>query len=178
MEKPYLSGSIKLDELSLQKVFLYNLNQTHSILLHLAEHLPKLSAAIYYGDLQNAVEELSAEVKVQINRINDIYLLIKEVPVSNNRFNTSKLLPHLTPNYEYEPNDHLLKDLAFVFYLQGVVGIKINYFSILKSIANTLNNINIKQYLQYCFDECEDNQLILKLIAKEYMESTINVFLQ
>ncbi|MGI4020450.1 MAG: DUF892 family protein [Janthinobacterium lividum] len=177
MEKPYLSGNLKLDESSLKKIFLHNLNQTYSVLLHIADHLPKLAKVVYYGDLQNVVEELLSEVKVQINRLNEVFFHLKEVPAEKDNFHATKEFQFLTPEYEYEPADNLLKDLSFVLYLQRVIGIKVNCFYILKSIAHPLNNTNIKQSLMYSFDECSENLLMVRLIAKEYMESNINNFL-
>ena len=177
MEKLYLSGNIKVDEVSLKKIFIYKLNYIYLILDWLAENLPELAKAVAYGDLENAIEELTSEVKVQICRINEIFILLKEAPNKNNNPVTSELLQILTPDYTFETTDNLLRDLYFVFYLQKIIGIQKSYFYILKSISNTLNDINIKQYLQYSCDECDDNQIIFTLIAKEYMESTINTFL-
>lgn len=177
MEKPYLSGNLKLDESSLKTIFLHNLNQTYSVLLHIADQLPKLTKVVYYGDLHNVVEELLLEVKVQINRLNEVFFHLKETPAEKNNFDNTQELKFLTPEYNYEPTNNLLRDLSFVLYLQRIVGVKINCFSILKSIAHSLNNINIKQCLLYNFDECTENQLMLRLIAKEYMESNINNFL-
>ena len=178
MEKPFLSGSIKVDEESLKKIFIFNLNQTYSILLYLGDYLPILAKAACYGDLENVIEEFLSEVNIQSHRISDIFILLKEVPVEKNNFAVQKLLPFLVTEDADKAVDGLLKDLSLVFYLQRVVALKHSYFFILKSISNSLNNTNIKQYLQYNFKECEENQVLFKLIAKEYKESSINVFLQ
>ncbi|RYY07435.1 MAG: hypothetical protein EOP43_03280 [Sphingobacteriaceae bacterium] len=177
MEKPYLSGNLKLDESSLRKIFSYNLNQTYSILLHIEDQLPKLAKVVYYGDLHNVVEELLSDVKIQINRLDEIFFHLKEVPTEKNNPNFSEKFQFITPEYEYEPVDNLLRDLSYVLYLQKIIGIKTNCFFILKSIAHPLNNINVKQCLLYNFDNCKDNQLMIRLVAKEYMESNINNFL-
>lgn len=177
MEKPYLSGNLKLDEPSLKKIFSSNLNQTYSVLLHIAEQLPELAKVVYYGDLHNVVEELLSEVKVQIDRLNEVFFYLKEVPAEKTNFDATKELQFLTPEYGYEPADNLLGDLSHVLYLQKIIGIKISYFYILKSIAHPLNNTNIKQCLLHSFNECLENQLMVRLVAKEYMESNINNFL-
>ncbi len=176
MEKPFLSGNLKLDEASLKRIFIYNLNQVYPVLLHLADSLPILAKSIFYGDLHNAAEELLSEVKVQLDRVDAIFVHLKEVPKNSNTPNDK--IQFLTFDNEDELLDGLSKDLALVFYLQKIIAVKKNYFHILKSIGNSLNDINIKQYLQYSCDECEENQMIFRLIAKEYMESTINKFLQ
>lgn len=178
MEKPFLPGNLKLDEASLKRIFLYNLNHIYPILLHLKESLPLLAKAACYGDLQNVIEELVSETKVQLGRVNDIFVQFKEIPVEKNQSDISNMLQALTPDQEHELFDELSKDLLLVFYLQKVIAIERNYFYILKSIATLLNSAMIKQYLQHSYDECEDNQTILRLIAKEYMDSTINTFLQ
>lgn len=177
MEKPFLCGNIKLDEAALRRAFLYNLNKIHPVLLHLVDHLPGLADESCYGDLQNAIQELLAEVIIHLKRINTIFLQLKTVPENKKSLLLIRVLEILLPDDEQLPDDHLSKDLFLVFHIQKILNIKKNYFHILKSIAGSLNNIDIKKYLQYCCDECEDNQLIFKLIAKEYMESSINTFL-
>ncbi len=177
MEKPFLSGNLKLDEASLRKIFIYNLNKIFPILLYLKNTLPSMAHYSFYGDLQNVIEELLSEVHVQIERVNDIFTELKEVPVEENDPVNIKLLQILTCNNDYEPMDNLSKDLSLVFYLQRIIAIKTNYFYILKSISNSFNSINIKQHLQYSCDECKENKLLFRLIAKEYMETSINNFL-
>lgn len=177
MEKPFLLGSNKLDETALRKIFLYNLNQAYLVLLQLAGGLPKLAEETHFGDLQNVVEGFLSEVKAQVSRVNDIFALLKEVPVVQGGPGFDGLLKTLVPDYGYEPSDGLLKDLSFIFYLQRVVVIKKGYFYMLISVAAPLNIAGVKQLLQYCCDDCEDNQVVLRLIAKEYMQSTINNFL-
>lgn len=177
MEKPFLSGNLKLDEASLKKIFIYNLNQIFPILLYLKHTLPLMEKYIFFGDLQNVIDELLSEVQVQVNRVNEIFIELKEVPYEENDKVNIKLLQILAYNNESEPCDNLSKDLSLVFYLQRIIAIKTNYFYILKSISNSFNSINIKQHLQYSCDECKENKLLFRLIAKEYMETSINNFL-
>lgn len=177
IEKPFLYGNIKLDETALRSAFLYNLNKIHPVLQHLVEHLPGLANETCYGDLQNAIQELLSEVIIHLNRINTIFSQLKTVPDNKKSLAQTRILEILLPDREEYLSDHLSKDLFLVFHIQKVLNIKRNYFYILKSISSSLNNIDIKKYLQHCYDECEDNQLMFRLIAKEYMESSINTFL-
>ncbi|RYY07308.1 MAG: DUF892 family protein [Sphingobacteriaceae bacterium] len=176
MDKPYLNGTIKLDELALRKTFIYNLNKINPILTQLTLQLPHLAKASYYGDLQNAITELLAEVKVQVNRIEIIFKELRVIPDQKISLVLSYTLKSLLAD-KNDLTDNLSKDLYLVFHIQKLLSIKKSYYSVLKSIAGSLNNIDIKQCLQYNHDECEDNQVIFKLIAKEYMESSINHFL-
>ncbi|MGI4751540.1 MAG: DUF892 family protein [Janthinobacterium lividum] len=178
MEKPYLNGRTKLDELALQKAFIYNLNKIHPVLVHLTDQLPCLAEQSCYGDLQNAITELSEEIKVHVNRINTIFQELKEIPNTEKSIVITRILEVLLPDKKDHFLDNLSKDLHLVFHIQKILNLKRNYYFILKSIAGSLNNIDIKQYLQYSFNECESNQLMFKLIAKEYMESSINTFLR
>ena len=178
MEKPFLSGNLKLNEDALKKIFLYNLNQIHPILLQLKNILPELAKATNFGDLQNVVDEFLLEVKSQTIRVDEIFKQLNEIPTERYSYTTKQLLQTLEHKHEYEQMDNLSKDLSLVFHLQKVVLIIKNYFHILKSIANSLNSLNIKQNLQYSYDECEDNQIMFTLLAKEYMESSINTFLR
>lgn len=178
MEKPYLSGNLKLDEDALRKIFICNLNQIYLILLCLTECLPVIAKAACYGDLENVINELLQEVKMQLFRINDIFIQLDLPPNEKCPSATNKIWQMLVHQYEYEQMDNLSKDLSIVFHLQKILTIKENYFQTLKSIANSLNSINIKQHLQYSCDECRFNKETITLVAKEYMESSINTFLK
>lgn len=177
MEKPYLNGTIKLDESALQKAFVYNLNKINPVLLQLDEQLPCMAEESCYGDLQNAITELSTEVKNQINRVDTIFKKLRVIPNGKICTNMDFRLRALFPDKNNYLLDNLSKDLYLVFHIQEILSIKRNYYSILRSIAGSLNSIDINQYLQYSYDECEDNQNVFKMIAKEYMESSINTYL-
>ncbi|RYE37036.1 MAG: DUF892 family protein [Sphingobacteriaceae bacterium] len=177
MEKPYLNNDIKLDEQALRKIFLYNLNKIYPVLLHLTYQLPCLADESCFGDLENALTELFMEVKLHVARINAIFDELKEVPKTEKSISVNKILEALLPDKGEYSFDNLSKDLHLVFHVQKILNIKRNYYSILKSIAGSLNNIDIKQHLQYNYDECESNQIMFKLIAKEYMDTSINTFL-
>lgn len=177
MEKPYLNNNTKLDEQALRKAFIYNLNKIHPVLLHLSTQLPCLADESCYGDLNNAITELSAEVKIHVIRINTIFEALSVTPNPKKTSVIIRTLKVLIPDRNDYLLDNLSKDLHLVFHIQKILNIERNYYSILKSIASSLNNIGIKQHLQYNYDECESNQTMFKLIAKEYMESSINHFL-
>ncbi|RYE35279.1 MAG: DUF892 family protein [Sphingobacteriaceae bacterium] len=177
MEKPYLNNNTKLDEQALQKAFIYNLNKIHPVLLHLSTHLPCLADKSCYGDLENAITELSAEVKVHVTRLNIIFEILSTTPSNKNSSVIIRTLNVLLPDKNDYLLDNLSKDLNLVFHIQKILSIKKYYYAILKSIAGSLNNIGIKQYLQYNCDDCESNQNMFKLIAKEYMDSSIDQFL-
>ncbi|RYY08080.1 MAG: DUF892 family protein [Sphingobacteriaceae bacterium] len=177
MEKPYLNNNTKLDEQALQKTFIYNLNKIHPVLLHLNNQLPCLADESCYGDLENAITELSVEVKIHVTRINTIFETLSVAPSTEKCSVMIRTLKVLLPDKKDFFLDNLSKDLHLVFHIQKILNIKRNYYSILKSIAGSLNNIDVKQYLQCNYDECEMNQNMFKLIAKEYMDSSINPFL-
>ncbi len=177
MEKPFLCGNLQLNENSLNRVFLFNLNQIYSILQSLTQSLPILAEKTYYGDLQNVVEELLSEVYEQAGHVETIFLQLKEVPIKHCSPTANDIF-QLANYYHEDENQHKLSnDLALVFHLQQILVVKCHYFHLLKSIANSLNDITVKENIQYCFDQCAENQTLFKLIAKEYMESRVNVFL-
>jgi ferritin-like metal-binding protein YciE len=178
MEKPYLTSNLKIDEDALKKTFICKLNELYLILLSLTQCLPLIAKATNFGDLENVIEQLLSEVKIQIFRIDQIFVLFNIIPNDNNFLSVSKILQLLPHKYEYGQMDNLSKDLSIVFHLQKILAIQHNYFHILKSIANSLNNISIKQYLQYSCDECKDSKEMLDNVAKDYIESHIDGFLK
>ena len=177
MKKPYLDNHTKLDEPALQRAFIYNLNKIHPLLIKFKNQLSYLADESCYGDLENAIQELSAEVASHVARIDIIFNTLHKNPDMQHSISTQSILSVLVPDENSYLQDNLSKDLSLVFYIQKILSVKKFYYSTLKSIAGSLNNIDIKQYLQYSYDECESNQTMFKLIAKEYMESSINPFL-
>lgn len=177
MEKPFLCGNLKLNESSLKEVFLFNLNQIYSVLKNLTLSLPVLADKTCYGDLQNVIEELLSEVYEQLDYVEVIYLQLKEEPAESTSFDPSHIFEIKICAVNDETQNELSNDLSLVFHLQQVLVIKNYYFQLLKSISNSLNDLIIKENIQYCYDQCTDNQIVFKLLAKEYMESRINAFL-
>lgn len=177
MEKPFLCGNLQLNETSLNRIFLANLNQIYFILQSLTQSLPVLAAETCYGDLHFVVEELLSEVHEQIGCVEIIFLQLKEAPAKKSGTPVNIGLQAITQNQEDENQHNLSNDLALVFQLQQTLVVKNHYFHLLKSISNSLNNIIIKENIQYCFDQCAENQVIFQLVAKEYIESRVNIFL-
>jgi hypothetical protein len=177
MEKPFLCGNLKLNEQSLKQVFLFNLNQIYSVLKDLTHSLPVLADQTCYGDLQNVIEELLSEVYQQLGYVEVIYWQLNEVPTENDGFRPKAISEINICPVDEGDQQSLSSDLSLVFHLQQVLVVKNYYFQMLKSISNSLNDVIIKENIQYCYDQCADNQTVFKLIAKEYMESRINAFL-
>lgn len=177
MEKPFLLNNYKLDEASLKKVFLHNLNELYPILLNLSAVLPQFALATCFGDLQNVIEELLFELEIQIDRVDEVFLSLKEVPLCCKNLSENYVLQNPIPDLENDLMTDLTKDLLLIFAIQKNIAVKTNYFNILKSIANSLNDINIKENIQHCYNECEENTLLFKLIAKEYSENNINSYI-
>lgn len=176
MDKPYLSANTKLDESALEKLLLDNLNNTYCFLLQFEQVLPDLAKDACFGDLENAIDELLTEVKLQISRLLEIFNQLGAKPNNENN-DIEQSLSNYNTIFLDESKDNLLTDLSIVFFLKRILSIEKSYFSTLKLILGSLNDIHTKQSVQYCLDECEDNLIIFVLIAKEYMESNINNFL-
>ncbi len=176
MEKPFLCGNLKLNEQSLKQVFVFNLNQVYAVLKSLTQSLPILAGKTCYGDLQNVIEELLSEVYQQLGYVETIYWQLNKVPTATEGFQPVPISEIKICPVDENQTD-LSHDLSLVFHLQQVLVIKKYYFQTLKLISNSLNDIIIKENIQYCYNQCADNQTIFKLVTKEYMESSINAFL-
>ena len=173
IEKPFLTRSTQLKEVTLKQIFVSHLNVTYPFLLAFERTLPQLAQATYYGDLQNELESLRNELAMQIVRIEKVFNLFHEIPLDNHVPNLGLLHQDFYSRPLVDEQEALQQDLSMIFNLQSVLSINHGHYLALSALACTFNNFQVRQYVQFCYDECEDSQKNFGLIAFDYMRNSV-----
>jgi ferritin-like metal-binding protein YciE len=154
----------------LNKVFIHNLNRIYFAKCYLNQKMPHLIELASFVALQQAMHEFWGDVKKQIVRMEEIYVIIDEMPSDKNCNPIKAIIKDefcLT-----DKNDlSILNDMDVIMYMQMLEHINITSYRLLKTVSATLKNKEIEQLLIECFDESIDNDHLFVLIAKEYINA-------
>ena len=153
----------------LNKVFIHNLNRIYFAKCYLNKKMEHLIEMASFKTLQLGMHEFWADVKKQIKRMEEIYVLIDEMP-SDKDCNPIKAIIKDEFCLEDKHELSILNDMDIIMYMQMLEHINMTSYRLLKTVASELKNSEIKQLLIECFDECVDNDHLFMLIAKEYIE--------
>ena len=157
-----------LDTPLLKQVFVHNLNRIYFGKCYLNNHLDHLLHIASFTALQQAIQEFWDDVKKQITRMEEIYLIIGEEP-SDKNCNPIKSIIRDEFCLDEKPDMPILSDMDLIMYLQLLEHLNINYCRMLIMVAKLLKYDSIKQLLTECFDESIDNDQLFLLISKEYL---------
>jgi ferritin-like metal-binding protein YciE len=152
----------------LKQIFLHHLNRIYNGKCFLRDHLNNLISLASFRGLGLALEEFGDDVKKQITRMEEIYLLIGEKP-SDEDCNPIKSIVQEEFCIDEKQTIALINDLDIMLYVQVLEHINITSYRMLKMIAITLKYTDVKQLLTENFNESIDNDKLFMLIAKEYV---------
>ncbi|HEX8022688.1 DUF892 family protein [Mucilaginibacter sp.] len=157
-----------LDAVLLKQVFVHNLNRIYFGKCYLDKHLEHLKSLASFTALQQAIQEFGDDIKKQINRMNEIYTLIKETP-SDKNCNPIKSIVKDEFCLDEAQTIPVLLDMDIMMYLQLLEHINITSCHMLIMVAKQLNYTEAQQLLTECKDESIDNDELFTLISKEYI---------
>jgi ferritin-like metal-binding protein YciE len=163
--------SINLGPRKLEKFFLTHLNRIYCAKLHLVKRLPEISDLAHFNDLQNAMEETTQQVRMQIERMREIYNLLKaEVAIEGHKGLTG-LVEDAFVAVKQEGTDPELRDMSILFYMQNIESVEMTSFQVLQIAAVKLKNKRIGQLLQQNFEAAKADRSLLLLVSAKYMLS-------
>ncbi|MEN0052608.1 MAG: DUF892 family protein [Mucilaginibacter sp.] len=157
-----------LDNNLLKQVFVHNLNRLYFGKCYLNTHLENLLRFASFTALQQAVQEFWDDIKKQITRMEEIYLLINETP-SDKNCNPIKSIIRDEFCLDEKQSMPILTDMDLIMYLQLLEHINITSCRMLIMVAKLLKYDDIRQLLTECFDESIDNDQLFLIISKEYL---------
>lgn len=162
-------GGQKLDETSLNKLFLKQLDNIYCIKKQLLKILPSLANTASFPGLKTAITENLDQIKMQILRMDVIYKIYKAKYSEENciGIKTISFEAYLSQNNSNLPD--VERDLALLFHLHIIEGMETAYFNILKRIASNLENKDIEVLLEQNFETSVKNIKLYELIEKEYI---------
>ena len=159
---------IPLSKEELKTGFIHNLNRLYFGKRYLNDHLEELTTLASFSDLQLALHEFWDDVKNQIIRMDEIYMLIDEKP-SDRDCNPIKAI--VKQNFCLDEKDGLaiVKDMDVILYVQLLEHVNITAYRMLKMLAIKLKMKDVTQLLTECFDESKDADQLFVLISKQYL---------
>lgn len=157
-----------LDAVLLKQVFVHNLNRIYFGKCYLDKRLEHLKGLASFMALQQAIQEFWDDIKKQIRRMEEIYMLINETP-SDKNCNPIKSIVKDEFCLDEGQNIPVLLDMDIMMYLQLLEHINITSCHMLIMVARQLNYTDVQQLLTECKDESIDNDELFTLISKEYI---------
>ena len=162
-------GGQKLDETSLNKLFLKQLDNIYCIKKHLLKVLPSLAETASFEGLKAAITENLDQIKMQILRMDVIYKIYTAKYSEENCIGIKAFSLEAYNSNRNPDLPDLERDLALLFHLHIVEGMETAYFDILKRITRNLENKDIEVLLDQNFETSVKNIKLYELIEKEYI---------
>ncbi|WP_461451416.1 DUF892 family protein [Mucilaginibacter sp.] len=161
-------SQIQLNKDELKQVFIHNLNRLYFGKRYLNDHLEELVKIASFNDLQLGLNEFWDDVKNQIIRMDEIFMLADEKPSDRE---CNPIMSLVKQNFCLDEKDGLAinKDMDLILYVQLLEHVNITAYRMLKNIAIHLKWKDVTQLLVECFDESVDADHLFDLISKQYM---------
>lgn len=162
-------GGQKLNNASLNKLFLKQLDNIYCIKKHLLKVLPSLADTASFPDLKTAILENTDQLKMQILRMDVIYKIYGAKYTEDKciGIKTMSLEAYIATRVDDQADYE--RDLSLLIHLQIVESVEMAYFDVLKRIASNLENKEIVILLNQNFETATKSKKLYELIAKEYI---------
>jgi ferritin-like metal-binding protein YciE len=158
----------QLSPFLLKQVFVHNLNRIYFGKCYLATHLEQIIGLASFRNLQLAIREFWDDIKKQIERMDEVYVYMGEIP-SDKNCNPIKSIIKDQFCLDDVQDITALRDLDIIMYIQLLEHVNITSCRMLMMVAKQLNYTKVNQLLTECFDESTDNNKLFMLISKEYL---------
>ncbi|NCD68412.1 DUF892 family protein [Mucilaginibacter agri] len=163
------NGSLKMDEASLKKVFLIQLNNIYCVKSYLVANLPVMAENASFADLKMAILETVDEIKIQLLRMDEIFTILGELYEPQQCLGVRFLTIEAYVAIKAEGMTPLESDLTMLCFLDALVSLEISCFKNLYNLADSLPQKDLRFLLQQNLDMCKDNKELYELISKEYI---------
>ncbi len=162
-------GHLKLDEASLKKVFLLQLGNILSIKKYLADNLPGIAGQASFKDLEYAILESVDDIKLQILRMEQLFVIMKEAYEPQKCLGIRMLMTEGYAHVKSPGLTGLESDMMLLYHLNAVESLEISCFKFLHDIATSLPNGDLARLLKENVDSAKDNKALYEMIAREYL---------
>ncbi len=154
----------------LKRFFSNRLNRIHCAKSHLQKRLPEHKNYAHFSDLSNAITETLTDVKDQLSKVDQIFILLDEKPGFEYCKGVIGLMEDAFSAIQQQEADPEMRDLSILFYLENIEGIEMASFKMLKLAAPVIDQKEIKQLLQENFDVAKEDLALLRLITSHYFK--------
>lgn len=163
------NGHLKMDQESIKRVFLLQLSNIFCIKSYLVENLPKMAKDASFNDLKLAILESISDIKIQILRMEQIYVIIGEKYSPHQCIGVKALTQEAFTAINKIGMSGLEKDLGMLIHLNTLESIEIICFNSLHTLAKSLPQDDLSTLLKQNLDMAKDSKELYELITKEYI---------
>jgi ferritin-like metal-binding protein YciE len=171
-EKPRRSNNrkkIKLGSEKLRTFFISHLNRIYHAKAHLIARLPQIANESHFNDLKEAIVETINAVERQMIRMEMIYELLDEPVAKENAKGLVGLVDDAFEAIKQNQQEHELRDMAILFYMQNIEGMEMTSFQVLQMAAVKLKNKQIKTLLKENYEDAKADRTLLLMITSKYL---------
>jgi len=154
---------------TLLKFFSGHLNRIYCGKQHVIDSLTLLADKAHFSDLKLAIIELHDDVRKQIDRMDEIYMLLQLERSNEGCVGMIALLQEMFDGIDTSKSEKPLCDLSLMFYLQNIESIEATSFQMLRLTATKLEDDRVDQLLRESFDEAKEDRGLLLQISKKFM---------
>jgi ferritin-like metal-binding protein YciE len=163
------NGHQKMDEDSLKKVFVMQLNNIYCIKSYLVVNLPVMAKSASFADLKNAILDTTDEIKLQLLRMDQVYKIIGETYSPHQCVGIRALTTEAYKEITAPGMSGLETDLMLLNHMNMLESINVSCFAALKDLAKSLPQDDLYILLKQNLDIAMDNKELYELISKEYI---------
>jgi ferritin-like metal-binding protein YciE len=171
MTKP--KGHMPPGALSAPKQYLFFIDQLNRIYCaksHLHERLPEIHGFAHFAELDQAITHIGAKVEIQINRMDQIYALLKVQSAFDNCEGLIGSIEEAFSAISTISHGPVMRDLSILSYLQNIETIGLASFHGLNLAAPVTAKNKIRQLIKENFNESTDDLALLKKITAKYFK--------
>jgi ferritin-like metal-binding protein YciE len=152
----------------LKQVFIHNLNRLYFGKCYLNKNLEHIISLASFNNLKLAINEFWGDIKKQIERMDEVYSYMGEVP-SDKNCNPIKAIIKDQFCLDEKQAITVLSDMDVILYIQLLEHVNITSCRMLMMVAKLLKYDKVNQLLTECMDESTDNDHLFMIISKEYL---------
>jgi ferritin-like metal-binding protein YciE len=168
-KKPKSTKKIQLGPESIKEFFVSHLNKIYSAKSHLVTKFPEIADDVEYKDLHDAMLDTINDVEKQMARMELILTLLDSTIKEESYNGIEGLVKEAFNSIKIHRQNHELRDLAIVYYLQNIESLEMASFQVLQMAAVKLKSKQIKQLLKENYEEAKADRTLMLFIATKYL---------
>lgn len=163
------NGHLKMDEASLKKVFLIQLNNIYCVKSYLVANLPVMAENASFSDLKMAIMENVDEIKIQLLHMDQIFTILGEQYEPQQCLGVRFLTIEAYVAIKADGMTPLEADLTMICFLNAIESLEMSCYKALYDLADSLPEKDLSFLLQQNLDMAKDSKELYDLISKEYI---------
>ncbi|MDN3583447.1 DUF892 family protein [Mucilaginibacter flavus] len=169
MENQSRQPSHLLSTEELRVFFISHLNRIYCAKNQLVDKLPQLGKRSHYLDLQQAIGETIDIVRMQIKRMQEIYIRLDTFYQPESCVGLAGILDEAFQSIGAPGDSAALRDLSILFYMYNIESIETSSFKTLLRVADHFPDKAVVQLLVECYDEAREDKVLFRQITEAYV---------